>query len=82
MLASQFSLHACGLLPALMAVPLLRNPPLSSPQVAWEKPSYDSLTIMCGLHFSPAKKDAGPHHVDEKQLLMELFQDGKEFDRK
>lgn len=46
MLDSQFSLHAHVLLPGLMAVPLLRNPPLSSPQVAWEKPGYNSLTVM------------------------------------
>lgn len=76
-LDSQFPLHvrfSCSI-----AVPLLRIPPLSSPQVAWEQPGYDSLTLMCWVHFFLQQKGAGPHHVDEKQMLMERFQDGKEF---
>ena len=32
--------------------------------------------------FFSSKKDAGLHNVDEKRSLMELFQHGKEFERK
>lgn len=65
-------------LSCLTAVALLRISPLSSPQGVWEQLGYGFFTLNVWTPFFSSKKGAVPHDVDEEQMLMEQFQDGKE----